>query len=82
MGQVTEPLTFISLPPGAATAGPLASSGAGSVLVAAVAPTPVVCDACARYRLRRLDPLPASIYQQKVEIYYRGVVVQPAGQYA
>jgi hypothetical protein len=34
---------FISLPPGAATAGPRASSGAGSGPVAAVVLAPVVC---------------------------------------
>jgi hypothetical protein len=35
----------ISPPPGTATAGPLASSGAGTGHVAAVAPAPVVCGA-------------------------------------
>jgi hypothetical protein len=51
---------------------------------AAVAPALVVCGAGAGYWLRRLDPMLASIYQQKahVDIYYCDVVVQPAGRYA
>ncbi len=44
----------------------------------------VVCCACARYWLCQLDPMMTSICQHKthVDIYYRGVVIHPAGQYA
>ncbi len=44
----------------------------------------VLCSASAGYQLRQVDPIPSSIYQQKthVDINYRGIVVQPAGQYA
>ncbi len=81
--QWGKPLCFISPPPGAATVGPRASSGAGSRPVAAVAQAPVVCGDGAEYRRRRRDPMLASIYQPKTHdaIYYHGVVVQPAGQY-
>ncbi len=56
----------------------------GSGPVAAVTPAPVVCGAGAGYQLRRRDAMLASRCQQKThtDVYYRGVVVQPAGQYA
>ncbi len=75
---------FYFQPPGPTTAGPRASIDTCSRPVAAVVLVPIVCCAGAGYRLRRLNPMLASIHQPKthVEIYYCGVVVQPGGQHA